>query len=249
MRSPCTTRQLTPYAAGRIAPGDDRVFRPGGLELTARAIAFANLRPGAVVLDLGCGSGASVRYLRDRGFDAIGIDCEGAGVRSAECSAGPHTHIAASADELPFPDGAADGILAECSISLMQDRDRVLSECARVLADGGRMTISDLYAREPAAIAQVRALKRSGVSGMIVREELERQLVRNGFTIDLWEDHSRALRECAARYIIEYGSVDGLWGCGGEDSAAAIQCAMRAARAGYFLLVATRRRQSLKEGD
>ena len=249
MSSLCTTRPQSPYVAGRIAPGDDRVFRPGGLELTARAIAFANLRPGAVVLDLGCGAGTSVRSLRARGFNAIGIDCEGAGDREAARGPAASTHVVANAEELPFPNRSVDGILAECSISLMPNQGRVLKECARVLAEGGRLMISDLYAREPAAIAQVCALKRSCVSGIIVRDELETQLVRHGFSVDLWEDHSQALRECAARFILEHDSLEGLWGCGGEDSAATIQSAMRAARAGYFLLIATRQRQSAREGN
>jgi hypothetical protein len=33
---------------------------------------------------------------------------------------------------------------------------------------------------------------------MIVREALEAQLRRHGFTIDRWEDHSHALREYVA---------------------------------------------------
>jgi hypothetical protein len=101
--------------------------------------------------------------------------------------------------------------------------------------------ISDLYARQPEAIAQVRALPGSCVAGILVREELEASLSNAGFTVNVWEDHSRALRECAARFLFEHGSLDGLWGCGGGDSSRTIQAAMQAARAGYFLLIATRR--------
>jgi hypothetical protein len=56
----------------------------------------------------------------------------------------------------------------------------------------------------------------------------------------VWEDHSPALRECAARFIFEHDTLEGLWPCGGQESADEMQAAMRAARAGYFLLVATR---------
>jgi hypothetical protein len=103
--------------------------------------------------------------------------------------------------------------------------------------------ISDLYARQPEAIGAVRALKNSCVSGMMVREELETRLARCGFSVEVWEDHSRALRESAARFILENDSLEGLWTCDAEDSAESIEAAMRAARAGYFLLIAMRNRR------
>ena len=41
-------------------------LRPGGLELTDRIVALARLPRGARVLDVGCGSGATVAHLADR---------------------------------------------------------------------------------------------------------------------------------------------------------------------------------------
>ncbi len=249
MNSLCSAREQPAYASGKIAREDDRLFRPGGLELTARAIALANLGAGSTVLDLGCGSGQSVAYLRALEIDAIGIDCELGDARQIARGLDSHVHIVASAENLPFHDCSVNGVLAECSVSLMQNQDRVLAECARVLKDGARLIISDLYARQPDAIAPVRALKRSCVAGMIVREELETRLVAKGFTVELWEDHSQALRECAARFILEHGSLQGMWNCNGEDSAETIQSAMRAARAGYFLMIATRNRRDVQAGE
>lgn len=239
MTSLCSALEPSAYATGRIAREDERLFRPGGLELTARAIALAGMRRGSKVVDIGCGAGQSVTYLRTRGFEAIGIDCAVSDKQAAR-PADPHEHIVASAEELPLPDCSTDGVLAECSLSVMQDQEGVLAECARVLVDGGRLMISDLYARQPRAIARVRALKSSCASGMMVREELETRLDKQGFRVDVWEDHSQALRECAARFILEHGSLKGLWQCNGEDSAETIQAAMKAARAGYFLVVARR---------
>jgi arsenite methyltransferase len=248
MSSLCSARYLSAYETGRIGREDDRVFRPGGLALTERAVTLANLSAGATVLDLGCGAGASVRHLRTLGIQAIGIDYESTDNTPASPGLVANTHVVASAEDLPFPDSSVDGVLAECTVSLVQDQDRVVAECARVLAHGGRLMVSDLYARQPDAIAHVRALERSCVSGMILREELEATLIRHGFTLDVWEDHSRALRECAAHFILEHGTLKGLWPCDGEDSADAIQNAMRAARAGYFLLIATRNRRNPQEG-
>jgi SAM-dependent methyltransferase len=244
MNSLCAAPKQSAYATGRLAREDDRLFRPGGLELTARAITLARLGAGATVLDLGCGAGDSVRYLRTLGIDAMGIDCGDSSGRGSRRGLAPYPHIIAKAEALPFPQSSAHGVLAECSLSLFEDQDRVLAECARVLKDGGRLMISDLYSRQPEGICAVRALNGSCVSGMIVREELEMRLARCGFHMEVWEDHSRALRESAARFILENDSLEGLWTCEAEDSADAIQAAMHGARAGYFLLVAMRNRRS-----
>lgn len=249
MNSVCTTRDRSAYETGRLAPGDDRLFRPGGLELTARAIALAGLGAGATVLDLGCGAGDSVRYLRSMGINAIGVDSSPTHAGANRSKLSSLDRIVAQAESLPFPENAVDGLLAECSWSLVGDREQALAECARVLKDGGRLMISDLYARNPEAVAEVRAFQGSCAVGMLIREELEISLCRAGFAIDVWEDHSRALRECAARFLFEFGSLDGLWGYCCDAPSQSVQDAMRAARAGYFLLIATRlKRDALKGG-
>ena len=244
----CPTRTVSPYESGRLAQSDARLFRPGGLELTERAIALARLCPGAKILDLGCGAGDTVRWLCAQGFDAIGIDPAPGPHPPGTSEPGPAASILGRAEALPFPDTALHAIVAECSLSLVADRNRALAECARVLMHGGRLMISDLYARQPAAIPAVRSLQDSCAATMFGRSELEASLANAGFLVNIWEDHSRALRECAARFLFEHGSLDGLWGCT-DQSSAATQAAMRAARAGYFLLIATRRNRSREKGS
>lgn len=230
----------SPFETGRMAPGDGRLFRPGGLDLTRRAIELARLCAGARVLDLGCGAGESVLYLRQMGIEAFGVDYASCPAASGLAE---DARIAASAEVLPIADRTVDGVLAECSLSLMGNRERALAECARVLVDGGRLMISDLYARQPEDVAGVRALKGFCGWGILVREELTTNLSDAGFNVDVWEDQSRALRECAARYIFEHGSLDGMWGCRAGESSRQIHDAMRTARAGYFLLIATRNKR------
>ena len=75
-----------------------------------------------------------------------------------------------------------------------------------------------------------------------MREELEAQLAAHGFTIELWEDHSQALREFVARILMYHDSLETLWNCdGASPSAHQIHSAIKAVRAGYFLLIATHR--------
>ena len=53
----------------------DEPIHPGGRALTDRAVALAGWPRGSRVLDLGCGSGAALGYLRSQvGFGACGID-------------------------------------------------------------------------------------------------------------------------------------------------------------------------------
>lgn len=245
MMPACTARGGSAYETGSLAPNDARLFRPGGIEFTTHAFARAAIKPGARILDLGCGAGDTVRYLRSQGFDAIGVDPAPA---PGELKITP-TCIVASAESLPFADATFDAVLAECSVSLFADIGRAFAECARILVDGGMLIISDLYVRRPEALAQMRALAGSCASGIIVRDELEAKLANAKFIVALWEDHSRALRECAARYIFEHGSLDGMWGSASSNSSEPIQAALRASRAGYFLLIATRRPRSKTKGE
>ena len=248
----CSGTSTSPYASGRMAAEDDRLFRPGGLDLTARAIVLAHLEPGATIVDLGCGQGHSVRYLRGLGYNAVGIDlgepAHGASKPAAADTGREFKRVVGRAEELPLPAGSVDAVLAECSLSVVDDQDRALTECARVLKSGGRLIISDLYARRPEAIGPGRALDGTCVAGIIVPAELKTRLAHCGFTVELWEDHSQALRECAARYIMEHGSCDGLWSTDGASSGR-IESAMRAARAGYFLLIASRTGHAQRKVD
>jgi arsenite methyltransferase len=228
------------YRTGMLS--GEALAHPGRLALTRRALELARLEPGARVLDLGCGSGESLRLLASLGFRALGAD-----PAAVSCE---YPCIPARAEFLPLPDASFDAVLLECSLSIMDKQKQVLDECARVLVPGGHVLVSDLYARAPAAICQVRALRRSCVSGMIVREELEAWLRDAGFSAYLWEDHSAALREFVARFLMQGGALAQLWGCNeSPDGADAIAQAMRSVHAGYFLLMATRTVQSQESSD
>ena len=65
---------------------------PGGEKHSERMLALAAMQPvslpsGARVLDLGAGDGSFLKLLRDRGYDAEGIDLapRGAGVERGDC--------------------------------------------------------------------------------------------------------------------------------------------------------------------
>lgn len=222
----------TPYESG-IFTGEEPL-RPGGLQLTAEAIRYCELQNGARVLDIGCGCGVSVEYLRELGFRAVGIDYQ---VRNPNCS----LFVARSeATCLPIASESMDAALAECSLSLMDKKEEVLAECSRILKTNGRLAITDMYSRNPAGVPNLRALSNACVSGMIVREELEAQLEGAGFLIERWEDHSHVLKQLLFRILMAGETLDQLWTCEGtgKQEARHIGETVRAARPGYFLLVA-----------
>lgn len=217
------------------------LIRPGGLELTQKAVEISALNPGARLLDIGCGTGAALRYLIDEcGFRAVGIDPSQL-LLTAGREKNPGIPLAgASATLLPFADRSMDAVVAECSLSVISDVTKALDECFRVLDHEGVVLAHDIYARNPSGVAGLRGLElKSCLTGAVSKEEWLQRFRRCGFTLIYWEDHSRVLKEFAARLIFDHGSLEAFWGCSafGLDQQQ-MQSALRSARPGYFLAVA-----------
>ncbi|MGE4484734.1 MAG: DVU_1556 family methyltransferase [Oscillospiraceae bacterium] len=118
------------------------VFRPGGYALTRHAVNFCNFPKGAVLADVGCGTGDVMRQLRDDyGFSIIGIE------PSEAMSGGAGDIIAADAENTTLPALSCDGVLCECVLSLCPDFIAALSEMNRILKDGGYLIVSDVCAK------------------------------------------------------------------------------------------------------
>ncbi|WWV70642.1 Demethylrebeccamycin-D-glucose O-methyltransferase [Sporomusa ovata DSM 2662] len=194
---------------------------PGGLTLTRQVAKYCAFMPGAKVLDVGCGTGVTMEYLQDAcGLQAVGVDVSEARLEQGR-KRSPHLQfIQAAGESLPFADVSFDGVITECSLSVMQDAGTVLTEISRVLVSGGKLAITDVYL--PVS---------DSTAGYLNRNQLKKMLEKSGFTIVVWEDQSAFLREFIACYIMEYGSVEELWQC----------VSIPKTKAGYFLLVAEKR--------
>ena len=225
------------YATGVLGCSGDRIPHPGGTELTLHAVGLAGLQRGSLILDIGCGAGATVMLLRSHGLNAKGIDLSftpASGIADLYCQC-------ASAGHLPFPAESFDAVLAECSLSVMEDPLGVLRECARVLRPGGKIILCDVYARNNEEIGAVRTPNSESISGVLVREELDAWLRHTGFHVTCFEDHSQALRQAMAQFIFDHDSPAELWGtCDSSHQIDRIAQAMKRIRAGYFILTAVR---------
>jgi len=157
--------------------------------------ALANLGPGEVVVDLGCGGGLDVFLAARRvgpGGKAIGIDMTAEMIALARRNAAqgpdgrPYLNVEfhqASIDLLPLPDASADCVISNCVINLAPDKAAVFREIARVLKPGGRLAVSDIALKRPlpAEVAgDVTALV-GCIAGAIPLADYERGLAAAGF--------------------------------------------------------------------
>lgn len=217
-------------------------IRPGGLELTERALAWCEFPPGSRVLDVGCGTGVTLdRLTRIHDFSAIGIDASAALLNQSLMKNKALVLVRAEGEKLPFPDQSADGIFAECSLSVMGDSGRALDEFRRVLKIGGRLILSDVYTRNPESVNKLKQMPlECCLRGAVSKEHLVGKLTRRNFRIDLWEDHSDLLARFAIQLIFSYGSMNEFWLQAGAESIDPedIQRAVSTAKPGYYLLVA-----------
>jgi arsenite methyltransferase len=157
--------------------------------------AFASLRSGEVVVDLGCGGGLDVFLAAAKvgpSGKAIGIDMTPEMIARAEANAAkgsggkPITNVEfhlATIDRLPLPDASADCVISNCVINLAPDKPAVFREIARVLKPGGRLAVSDLVLKKPLPpeIAEDVAAYVGCIAGAISVDDYRRGLLEAGF--------------------------------------------------------------------
>lgn len=191
---------------------------PGGLELTEQLIKLCGFSPGAKVLDIGCGIGTTVEYLRDVWkLQAVGVDISETRLVQGWNRTPGLPLLQAPGDCLPFADATMDGVIAECSISVMGQAEAVLAETERILNKNGILAITDVYARNEAG----------GLDpGYKTCKEWQELLLEHGFFLRCWEDRSNLLPAFLASLIMEQGILE----LGLES--------IKKVKPGYFLIMA-----------
>lgn len=198
--------------------------------------AYARLRPGEVVVDLGCGGGLDVFLAAAKVGPtgrAIGIDMtpqmidlakrnlekfrQHSGLNNVEFHLAP-------IDRLPLPDASVDCIINNCVINLVPDKNAVFREAERVLTPGGRFAVSDIALKQPLPpeIANDVYAYVGCVAGAILIDEYRRNLIDAGFPhVEIID--SGADLNAYAQVEQPAGSVPSQ-GCGGQLPVVSSSC-------------------------
>ena len=214
-------------------------LRPGGLDLTRKALDISGLAAGSRVLDIGCGCGKTVEYLgRVPGMLALGIDISPEMPALARRLNGAQQIVVGDAGRLPYADCSMDGILCECVYNLLEDRSRALAEMDRVLRPGGRLMVSDLYLREKRGEFPGLPLA-TCINGIAARETVAGEIGAAGWEMVAWQDETPVYKQFVAGLIMTYGSMAAFWESlvGSCQKACAMQDSLKNVRIGYYLSV------------
>ena len=111
-----------------------------GLELCVEVCA-ERIRPGALWVDVGSGTGHLAGALAALGARTIGLDHDPRMTRYAR-RRWPGAFAAADAFSLPLPDGSCAGLVAVSLLGCLGDPAGLLAEAARVLAPHGTLCLS-----------------------------------------------------------------------------------------------------------
>jgi len=125
----------------------DRIQR----HAVTRALKRCSVIPsGNSVLDIGCGRGRWLDYYAALGAVPTGLDLSPVAI--ASCMKRGYEAVAASATEMPFPDGAFD--IVNCITVLLhlppEAQERAVAEAARSLKPGGILLLIESTWKDPA---------------------------------------------------------------------------------------------------
>ena len=128
-------------------------------------------KPNEVCIDLGSGRGTDVLRLAEEvgsGGFVYGVDVTEEMVRKATSTAAKIgvenvQFVMADLEQIPLESDIADLIISNCTLNHVSNKSKVWSEIFRLLKNGGRFVISDIfssapvpeeYANDPVAVAE-----------------------------------------------------------------------------------------------
>jgi ubiquinone/menaquinone biosynthesis C-methylase UbiE len=204
------------------------IFRPGGLALTDEMLKSASLTVGAKILDLGCGVGTTVNHMQTHySLYAVGID---ASRKIIEKGRGIYANCRldiGAAEALPYEDDIFDAVITECALSTFENFERVLLEITRVLRPGGKLLLSDLYAKTKAESACTLCNEEMLPS----LSDIEHKFEWLGFEILALKDCSNLWRQYIAEFIWQAPTT----------VCSDFLCSMDTFKPGYFYLIAEKK--------
>jgi ubiquinone/menaquinone biosynthesis C-methylase UbiE len=135
----------------KIAQGYDGWFetKKGALadwfekELMSRMV---ELKPGEIILDIGCGTGNHLRYFLEKGLKTIGVDISLPMLRVAQHKVGERSGLCLGrAEALPFKANCFDCVSLMTTLEFVEDPLKVLQEMVRVSRDKVLLGVLNKY--------------------------------------------------------------------------------------------------------
>lgn len=181
---------------------------------------FANLQPGEVVVDFGCGGGIDVilalHKVGPQG-KVVGIDFAPQMIARAKQAVAEadlqdrdiELHVR-SMEKSQLPDGFADVFISNCVINLCPNKGAVYEEAFRILKPGGRLAISDIVLTEnidPELHERFRISWAGCLGGAIVEEDYWQTVERAGFVEN----------QIVARHTLTPKELEAMACCPGEE--------------------------------
>jgi arsenite methyltransferase len=165
------TRELVREAYRVAAPAHGgvaaKLYDPEALARVPRAarenalgvadpLRFADIATGETVLDLGCGAGTDAILAAYRvgptgrvlALDFLPEMLELTRAAAEEAGLANVETVEAEMEDVPLPDDSVDVVISNGTLNLSPRKARVLAECVRVLAPGGRFCAGDLTVSE-----------------------------------------------------------------------------------------------------
>jgi ubiquinone/menaquinone biosynthesis C-methylase UbiE len=102
----------------------------------------AGLPRGSRILDVGCGPGEMAAKLQEHGYDVWGVDIAEPMVRYARERCGGDRFRVGDIEQIPFEDGAFDGVVCVGVLEYLEADTKALREIGRVLKPGGTAVLS-----------------------------------------------------------------------------------------------------------
>ncbi|MEU4220989.1 methyltransferase domain-containing protein [Actinoplanes sp. NPDC026623] len=165
-------------------------WRPGGsFELlhwlaAARGVLVPPAgRPGAVLLDAGCGGGLLAPHVRRLGYRHVGVDLRRSGLEQAATRG--VTPVTGDVTALPLADGAADVVVAGEILEHVADLPAAVAELCRVLRPGGLLVLDTVNDTRVSRFVTVTLGERIGAAPIGIHDP------------DLFVDPGELTAECA----------------------------------------------------
>lgn len=181
---------------------------------------FANLQPGDVVVDFGCGGGIDVILAAHKvGLQGRVIGIDGAPqmierAKQAVAEAGLHDRNiefrTAYLDKTQLPDDFADVVTSNCVINLCPDKGAVYEEAFRIVRPSGRIAISDIVFTEsitPELQERFQSTWAGCLGGAIPEEDYWQTVREAGF----------AAIQVVARHLLTPEELEAMACCPGEE--------------------------------